>query len=258
LASWPTVPFRELEKLSHNVFVEKVFKKAVKVILAGTVHLDQDASACLYSLADSIAPACIAVEISPFSIRYRSGMERIWLRHFMEVMKYLPVVARKHIKLELLRRQISMPFEWSVAEKYALVHGIYSVPVDSGSLSRSELPKWKEELLSRENMRFLCSLEDETADAYFSHHYKKAIKILKNPEIFSGLHRQLVFDKNWCKREKVLARRVANLARRFSPLLYIGGWMHLIRFSVPVTLASILQIDRIDRFLVTRQEAVKI
>lgn len=233
-------------------------KQTANVILAGTVHLDQEASSVLYSLLEVVSPACIAVEISPFSIRYRSRNERIWLRHFIQAAGCLPVASRRHVKLELLKRQITMPFEWSVAKEYSSRHGIDSIPVDSSRLSRKELPNWQKELLSLENMLFLVSLENQSSMVYFSNHYKRALHILRNPKNFLESGGQLVFDENWCKREEVLVRRVANLAGRFSPLVYIGGWMHLIKLSEPLTLASMLKIDWMERYLVTRRKAVKI
>jgi len=228
-----------------------------EIILAGTVHLDQEASESLFRLLESVRPACIAVEISPFSIRYRSRMEKAWLARFSRKLLNMPVSARGHLKLELLKRQISMPFEWSTAMLYASRHGIEAVPVDSGDLSREELPRWQKELLSGENIRFLGSLEDQSPGAYFSNHYKRALRILENPERFLEPGLELVFDENWCKREEVLVRRVGNLAKRFRPLFYIGGWMHLIRLSKPFTLASMLQMEP-ERYLVTKEKAMKI
>ena len=228
------------------------------IVLAGTVHLDCEASSFLYSLLGSINPACIAVEISAFSIRYRSRMEKIWLQRFSEMAGGLPVSKRRHLKLELLRRQISMPYEWTTAAKYASGQDIELVPVDSGALSRRELPCWQKDLLSEENLIFLTSLEDELDTLYFSNHFSSARRILKKPEMLSPIHCQLVFDENWCKREELLARRVINLSRRFSPLVYIGGWMHLINLSSRVTLASMLGQDKLDRYLVTSEDVMKL
>ena len=228
------------------------------VILAGTVHLDLDASLSLYDLLEYLQPACIAVEISPFSIRYRSRMEKTWLRRLAETVQRLPASRRCHLKLELLRRQLSIPFEWSTAVKYSAERGVAAIPVDSGRISRLELPTWEEELLSEENLRFLVSLENEPVDAYFSGHYRRAERFLKQPGRIPGAWCRLVFDENRGKREGLLARRITNLSRRFRPLVYIGGWMHLINLPSRVTLASRLEQDKLLRFLVTGNGTLKI
>ncbi len=228
------------------------------VILIGTVHLDFEASMVLHELLETLRPACITVEISSFSVRYRSRMEGVWLHRFLEIVRALPVPKRGHLKLELLKRQISMPFEWSTAEGYASKAGIQVVPVDSGALSKIELPSWKGELLSLENMEFLASLEDEPSESYFSRHYARARHILREPERIQGGMHPLVFDENWCKREELLARRVKNLSRVFRPLVHIGGWMHLIRAPSQVTLASLVERGEAARFLVTRERVFEI
>jgi len=228
------------------------------IILIGTVHLDQEASSSLHLLLQSIKPACIAVEISAFSIRYRTRVQGAWLDRLAQVVQGLPVSKRRHLKIQLLERQLSMPFEWSTAKKYGEIGAIPVVPVDSGTISRRELPLWYVELLSEENLGFLVSDEDEPMESYFLGHYSKAERLLVHPERISEAYCQLVFDEKWCKREELLVRRITNLSRLFTPLVYIGGWMHLINTPSKVTLASRLGPDKVERYLVTKRQAVKI
>ncbi len=228
------------------------------ITLIGTVHLDIEAASNLYELLRPLRPACIAVEISAFSVRYRWRMEGRWLKRLAVLSERLPAASRDHVKLRLLRRQLSMPFEWVVAERYASENNILIIPVDSGEISRRELPCWNSKLLSEENLRFLVSTEDESLEAHFSDHYSKAHRLLRQPERISMAYYQLVFDESWCKREELLVRRVSNLSKRFRPLVYIGGWMHLINLPLQVTLASRLEKHRIKRFLITRNKAFKL
>ena len=226
--------------------------------MIGIVHLDIEANTNLYGLLEHISPDCIAVEISNFSVNFRSRMCKSWKEKLEGIIERIGTRHRGHFRIELLKRQISMPYEWQAANRYAATFNIPVIPVDSGELSRAELPAWERELLSEDNMTLLISQEDQDIDKYFDRHYKKAISLLSRPDDMPFPFYQLVFEDSWCKRERILAHRVFELTERFDRLVYIGGWMHLLQTKHAVTLVGLLKHIGLLRLFVTRDKIVKL
>ncbi len=220
------------------------------VSLVGVLHLDIDAKDALFDLLNNLKPDCIAVEISKFSICYRSVHEKEWLAKFEEILLELPAGKRSHFRLELLKRQLRMPFEWEVAKSYGEATGTQVVPVDCGQISQKELPSWSNELLCKDNLLLVTSEPDQAIEHYFAEHYKRAAYYLTRPEGLSGPI-EMFFDTEWQKREKFLAERTLDLASKNKKVVYIGGWMHLLRATTVLNLVAMLGQVLRERFLVT-------
>jgi len=221
------------------------------VTLIGVVHLDVEAKAPLLNLLKTLQPDCIAVEISWFSIKFRTLHEKQWLGRLEKILCSLPEDKRNHFRIKLLKRQLTMPFEWEVAESFGNDAHIKVVPIDSGAISQQELPRWNEELLSQDNLLLATSEPDEPLDDYFVKHYKRAAYYLTRPNALPGAFLQAVFDKKWQKREKFLARRILDLASKNRKVVYIGGWMHLLDDHNVINLVHRLRHVLKDRFLIT-------
>ena len=226
--------------------------------MIGTIHLDICAGKILFDLLKQLEPECIAVEISSFSVRYRQKHQNFWLRRLGSILKELPPSKRKHLRIRLLKRQLIMPFEWQVARKYGNLRSVPVVPVDSGKISKRELPSWKDELLNTDNILLAVSEQDVSLDEYFSRHYKEAASHLLGRNAPINQFIELVFDGQWCKREKTLAERIFGLCSTHKRVVYIGGWMHLLLHEDIPSLARLTNAITRERFLITGNKVQKL
>ncbi len=205
-------------------------------------------------LLEKLAPACIAVEISKFSIDFRQKKQKSWHEKLENLLKTLPQKAKTHYRIELLKRQISMPYEWTISKRAASSLGIPSVPIDSGKISKKELPLWDKELITADNLLYLIDEPDINVNEYFAFHYKRAKAFLFNHWGMKCFFDQLVLDKNWCKREEVLSKRLLLLLKQYQTVVYIGGWMHIMEQKKFVTLARLVKPIVKARYLITGKE----
>ena len=228
------------------------------LIIIGTVHLDIKASSRLIQLMETLRPTCVAVEISRFSVNFRKRHEQRWLKRFQELLERLPEKRRCHFRIELLKRQLRMPFEWECATRYCSSCNIPCHPIDSGDLSRQELPWWDKELLRLDNLILATEEPDEDLDTYFQSHYQRAKMALlkKNPS--SNLVGGLVFDPHWCKRDEIISRRLMDLSKRHDRTVYIGGWMHLVDDGRSFSLGRLGRKLNSKMFLITGDECHKL
>ncbi|HID97345.1 MAG TPA: hypothetical protein EYP57_04035 [Thermodesulfobacteriaceae bacterium] len=213
-----------------------------ELILAGSVHLDTKLKNNIYSTLQAIRPELLTVEISRFSVIYRSFFQHEWLDRYHEILKKLPEEKKTHSNLKLLELQLKMPFEWEVAEKYCRNEGIICLPVDTGDLARKELPVWKRELLTFKNVQNLVSTPDFDLNDHFDSCCLQAGNVIEGKENFSEFHHPLAWlaDAYWAKREKILAVRIRRLLRKYSPVVHLGGWMHIVTGSPWKTMSDML------------------
>ncbi len=216
-----------------------------ELYIVGTIHLDIASAPVLGRLLERLDPCAITVEISRFSVEFRSSMEERWQERLRRILDAVPE-ARNHYRVELLRRQLSMPFEWTVSSSYASVRGIRCMAVDSGALAREELPSWMDTLLTEDNVRALASLPVVEMDDYFARHRREALETL------SGQRNVVTFppaSKFWGRRENILRKRVDRIRKKFKRTVHVGGWTHAVPFGGG-TLASRLMPDLKGIFLV--------
>lgn len=220
---------------------------AAQLYLIGTVHLDKRAEAQgLYGLLCELRPQVILVEISPFSVAFRSAHQRQWLCTLWRIIKDWPAIKRRHSAIELLRLQLKMPFEWEIGRFYNKKYGIPLIPIDSSELAKEELPMWQHELLTEYNLHQLVRQPHLELEAYFADHYRMAQQLLGNtqknrPAGLQGCMKGLLKwmkDEFWQKREGILAKRIERITQKGGKTAYIGGWMHLIRHDLYGTLIS--------------------
>ncbi|NDY42158.1 hypothetical protein G3N55_04770 [Dissulfurirhabdus thermomarina] len=224
-----------------------------ELILVGTVHLDPRGPEALEALLLRLPARVFTVEISAFSVRYREAVERAWSRRLAGSLAALPPAARGHAGIRLVRRQIRMPFEWEVTRRVARRLGRPCIPVDSGALSRRELPRWEAELLSPENLAALVTGPDYDLEARIGSHYREALRTLEggeppDPAGASGGDPVTGFS-GWAERERRVARRIRRILARCGPLVHVGGWEHLRTGAPWPTLARLLADLRPRRIL---------
>lgn len=215
--------------------------------LIGTVHLDKRAEAQgLHDLLCQLRPQVILVEISPFSVAFRSAHQRQWLHTLWNIIKDWPAIKRRHSAIELLRLQLHMPFEWEIGRFYSREYGIHLIPIDSSELAKAELPLWQHELLTEYNLNQLVQQPHLELETYFADHYRMAQQLLRNEQKNTsrgiqghtkGLLKWME-DEFWQRREGLLARRIERIVKKGMKTAYIGGWMHLIRHDLHDTLIN--------------------
>ncbi len=196
------------------------------VYLVGTVHLDWASAPVLQRLLCHLSPCALTVEISRFSVEYRGKMEAAWIEALERVLESVPE-ARGHFRIELLRRQLAMPYEWTTSLKYAESHSIPCLAIDSGKLAKKELPLWMDQLISGRNIKHLVSEPDRDIEDYFALHRKKALESFTQPN-FGSSSPQFHQDSFWTLRENILRKRVERLCKKFKKIVHVGGWTHMI------------------------------
>ena len=232
------------------------------ISLIGTVHLDLKAAPVLFQLLETIRPECVTVEISRFSLWLRQAFETRWKRRLRESIKGLEAdgldCSKIAPQLELLHRQISMPFEWECARRYAARHGARCLPVDSGDISRRELPFWDLKLLTRRNLKTLFEAEaasqsrgKDPLKEIFSRQYRQARGLFRQGD--AGIRQgHLPFCRQgWAARERAMAARIVRAHKRYSHLAHIGGWLHMVRPGSGISAASLLDSYAPAIYLVT-------
>lgn len=233
------------------------------LILVGTVHLDPEGREVLNDIIEFLRPKIITVEISAFSVRYRSSHCEKWLRRLRDLIKALPERRRFHTRLRLLDFQLRTPFEWDVAQCYGSANNTQCLAVDTSNLARDELPQWKKCLLSRENLLRITEGPEFDLDTHFKDCYSRARIVLKTPD---GLpkpvnHLSWLSDTYWKKREWTMADRIRRIHGEFSgnhgsseggSLVHICGWMHLVTGSPWKTMTDLLSDMSPTRILLNR------
>ncbi len=192
--------------------------------LVGTVHLDFDSAPTLMRLLEDLEPCGVTVEISRFSVEYREKMEAVWLARLAEIQRSRPHIGT-HYRIELLRRQLSMPFEWRVAKGFCGPRQIPCIPVDWGGLAKAELPTWLSELVTPENLEALAAQPPLELHDYLESHRDRARRAFQRS---LQVRAPWSDSPSWERREKILTKRVETLLKRFERLVHIGGWSHVV------------------------------
>ena len=192
------------------------------LILVGTVHGDPAGYGRAWRLLERLQPQLITVEISPFSLRYRSRHEWRWQRWLERALAELPPGARGHLAIRRLKAQVEMPFEVRAARDWGRAKGVQWRALDLGDLARRELPRYETELFSVDNLRGLLGTEDGFLEDWVAGEYHRARAAWRRAPW--RLHHHEVEAR---PREVFQARRLRNLAARSVRIVHLGGWEHL-------------------------------
>ena len=210
--------------------------------MVGTIHLYEEARPTLKAILNELNPRVLTVEISRFSIDFRQRHHLAWKERLERAIQHLGLSIRDCHVLELLKRQISMPYEWQVAKSFAVERGVRVVPIDISELSKMELPLWEEELLSEKNIKcIVLNSRDETLDRHFNRIRCEAASLLKGiqPMRSERIHPLTwLGDPFWQRREKILFRRLMRIVRLAGGVVHVSGWMHCVAGSPWQTLTD--------------------
>jgi hypothetical protein len=149
-----------------------------------------------------------------------------------------------------------MPFEWQCARDFAARHNAVCLSVDSGEISRRELPFWDRQLLAYENIEILLdsSPEEEGLKEIFEAQYQRAQRMLSSPPTPASCP---TFTRPcWADRERAMARRIIRAHGRYGDVVHIGGWLHMVRAEAGVSVASLLDSYSPAIYLVTAYGAL--
>jgi hypothetical protein len=195
-----------------------------RLILIGTVHGDPQGYERAWTLLQGLRPDLVTVEISPFSRRYRLRHEGRWQRQLHQSLAQLPAGAERHLAIQRLAAQVALPFEVRAAGDYRRRFGVPWRPLDLGFLSKRHLPRFGAELLSPANLQALLDTADGTLEEYVASEYHRARLAL-------GHAPRRPFSPGapeTRRRERLLARRLRRLVARYTRVVHLGGWEHLI------------------------------
>jgi hypothetical protein len=196
-----------------------------RLILLATVHGDPAGYARAWRFLEYWRPEVVTVEISPFSVRYRERAVRGWRRRLEEALNALPPEAATQVALARLAAQASLPFEYQVARDWGQAHQTPVRLLDAGRVARRHLPRYQEELLTPDNVRWLWetgasgTLEEFVAQEFQRARLARAGKLRRLPNGISPEDG---------KRERLWARRLRRLVTGDRKVVHLGGWEHLV------------------------------
>ncbi len=196
-----------------------------QLILLATVHGDPAGYGRAWRFFECWRPDVITVEISRFSVRYRTRAAESWQRRLAEALSSLPLEAAKHPVIARVAAQADLPFEYRAARDWGQAHGVPVKLLDAGGVARRHLPRYGSELFSPENLRILLeseavgSLEDFVAGEFRRARWARAGKA--PPRLFPHPSEAGLRERLWAKR----LRRLVTGEQR---VLHLGGWEHLL------------------------------
>ncbi len=195
-----------------------------EIVLVGVVHRDPRGPARLRRLLARLRPDRVAIEVSPFAVRWRRGPGR-------EIARRLP-----HLR-EVLR----LPFEYRAARAYRRAAKVPLDLIESSRTSRARLRRIEDEVSSAclhapDPMAALAAAA-QRSDAVEAH-YRRASLVLRDPHRFAAslLPAALLSTADPAAYEELVARD-RRAARRLGALVaalpagarlvHVGGWEHL-------------------------------
>lgn len=233
------------------------------LLLVGTVHHDHAGFRRARSLLLKVRPEIVLVEISPYSLAYRTEHQRELRRTLDFNLEAAaakagvhPAQARSHPQIAAVRRQLELPFEYRAADAFSRETGAELHAVDDCSFSRRWIATWSE-LVAAENLAILLTLPRTTTTAF--HAYKEARRRIGGQ--ISPTVRGLKWwnpddEKLWRERERFLAERVVETLEPSRPVkaLYLGGWQRLVPGGSFPSLRELLGLDPSRCLLLDRAE----
>jgi hypothetical protein len=192
--------------------------------LIGTVHGDPQGPARARKLLHLLRPDLVTVEISPFSLLYRTQHGARWQRQLDLALTELPDGAALHLAIRRLAAQVALPFEVRAARDYGRTGGVPWRPLDLGFLSRRHLPRYGPELLNPANLLALLDTPDGSLEDFVAGEFRRARQaVARAPRRpFSP------GAPETRRRQRFLARRLRGLASPPHRVVHLGGWEHLV------------------------------
>lgn len=236
-----------------------------RLFLVGTVHRDPDGFQRSIGFLENLKPGLVLVELSPFGFSFRQEHQQhltktLWNNLALAAQsRGMPMKeALKHPEIKAIYRQISLPFEYRAATKYALSGNAKVVLVDDSIFSQNWIGTWPE-LLSTENLATLLFLPPgaKTAENLYSQAAFQ-VKSQTPTEADSWIEKHEWSDKLWQERERFMAEEIRKAVLEFAPprALFLGGWWHLKPGYDRPTVRSILDVPPDRCFLLDQDPAM--
>ena len=244
------------------MFLKETKILAKELLLIGTVHRDPLGAVRLRRLLAEEGPVAVAVEVSPYGLLYRQRNSRHLRRRLVKRVKRLAsdlqVSWREWGQINAIEIQLSVPFEYRMAQKYCRDTGAALACIDSSLWSKGWIHKHWQQLLSSENLETLLKCPPETLSKEVEREYKIAAQFLRNKEepLASAFTRAWPADQIWQQRELELAQELEeNFARaQEGRVAYVGGWQHLLYPNTGSTLYDRLRHLQPRRILLSSWE----
>jgi len=217
--------------------------KTIPLLLVGTVHRDPQGKAKLLRLLQREQPSAISVEISPYARILRAqkaaGFRAILRENLKKIREEEDLSWREilsHSAIQGIFFLLKEPYEWRAAEAYAQRTGIVLKDIDLSWYSEEKLSHLPE-LISRENLRSLLRLSSEDLTEQVEAHYQRARFLFSHPP---SLWPKSLEER---ERETFMAEEIRKLVHQAEgpKVLHIGGWEHLLEFSVEKSLYELLK-----------------
>ena len=221
------------------------------LIFLAAVHGDPAGYERAWLFFDYVRPDFITVEISPFSVRYRQRAAPLWRRCWQKALRTLPPEASQKLAVARVAAQTALPFEYQAARDWGRAYRVTVKLVDAGKVARCHLPRFRQELLSPENLRLLWETgESGTLEKFVARQYRLA-RLAREGRL-KRLPRAP--DEEDRQRERLWARRLARLAAAGKKVVHLGGWEHLVPWEDGQGLTHLLGHLRPRLFLLDEAE----
>lgn len=210
-----------------------------RLILLGTVHHDRAGfRRTLHALA-RLRPDRILVELSPFAWAFRQRHATLLLRTLIANLRiacrrHRVTLARalRHPEIQLIQRQLALPFEYRAALRYGRQTPAALLLIDSSEVSSAYLKTWPE-LIATDNLaQLLRPCQVHRRDSVASQ-YRQAERLLHRDRIPEARSADSPPSwpaaAAWSARERHLATQIEGALAVPLPcrVLYLGGWEHL-------------------------------
>jgi hypothetical protein len=198
---------------------------STSLILLATVHGDPAGYERAWRFFEQVQPEVITVEISRFSVRYREQALEGWQRRLSEAIKSLPPEAKKSLAVARVAAQADLPFEYRAARDWGKLHQVPVKFLDTGAVARCHLPRYADELLSSDNVRFLSENGTSgTMEKFVAAEFRR-VRLA-----WEGKLRPLPrpADSGDKRRERLWAKRLKALVSDGKRVVHLGGWEHLV------------------------------
>lgn len=236
-----------------------------ELLLIGTVHRDPHGAGKLRKLLAEEDPVAVAVEVSPYGLFYRRRNSRHLRRRLLRRVKRLAfdlqVSWRDWGQINAIEIQLTVPFEYRMAQKYCRDTGAALACIDSSLWSKGWINKHWQRLLSSENLEALLKCPPETLSEEVEREYKIAAQYLSKKEqsLASAFTTSWSADPLWQQREMELAQELKETYGRVQKgrVAYVGGWQHLLCLNTGGTLYDRLKHLQPRRMLLNDRKKIK-
>jgi len=198
-------------------------------IFIGVVHRDPDGARRLLSALQTLRPALLTLEVSPYAVSFRR-------QHSTRLMELLeqnaPAGKKDHGEIQAIRETLEIPFEVRAAQLFSEANPIHVELIDDSDLSRELLRDISDELLTPENLAALADRPDVPLPRMVSSFYRRTRRLMAQEPVPPAL---LGFSP---ERLALLELRDESMERHIRKLLsehpnvrwiHVGGVVHLLR-----------------------------